>query len=215
MADSDDTTTLPALSRRNLLGGATILPIGAADARPRGTRSDPVLDLFREWRALDAELDAWQDDWQKKEGVLLRTVGMPRVLVPVPGRAEPVSACEPAEIDELLEDLPGTDELRQKLHREFAAHRRRWEIAAAAIGLGPVEERVNQAWDRWDTLTETVWQVPAGTLAGVAAKLAMLLSIGQSRSDDDEFPWPPLRCILADLRRLANVPVSLDMTQRR
>ncbi|WP_026871771.1 hypothetical protein [Inquilinus limosus] len=41
------------------------------------------------------------------------------MLVPVPGQAEPVSACEPAEIDELLEYLPGTEELRQRLHREF------------------------------------------------------------------------------------------------
>lgn len=210
MADSDDTTTLPALSRRDLLGGATVIPIGTADARRRGANSDPVLDLFREWRALDTELDAWQDDWQKKECVLLRTVGMPRVLVPVPGKAEPVSACEPAEIDGLLEDVPGTEELRQRLHREFAAHRRRWEIAAAAIGLGPVEEHVNRAWDRWDTLTETIWQTPAGSVAGVAAKLAMVLSAGQSRSDDGEFPWPPLRSAFADLQRLANVPVSLD-----
>jgi len=210
MADTDHTTTLPALSRRALLGGATVLPIGTADARPRGASSDPVLGLFQEWRTLDAELDAWQDDWQKKEGVLLRTVGIPRVLVPVPGKAEPVSACEPAEIDELLEDVPGTEELRQRLHREFEAHRRRWEIAAAAIGLGPVEERVNLAWDRWDSLTETIWQTPAGSLAGIAAKLAMVLSAGQSRSDDDEFPWPPLRSVLADLQRLANVPVSLD-----
>ncbi|MGK9171589.1 hypothetical protein KXR53_35260 [Inquilinus limosus] len=208
MADSDNTTTLPALSRRDLLGGATVLPIGAADARRRGAAPDPVLDFFQEWRALHAELDAWQDDWQKKEGVLLRTVGMPRVLVPVPGEAEPVSACEPAEIDELLEDLPGTDELRQRLHREFMAHRRRWEMAAAAIGLGPVEERVNQAWDRWDALTETVWQVPAGSLAGVAAKLAMVLSIGQSRCDDEEFPWPPLRSILVDLQRIGKLPDS-------
>jgi hypothetical protein len=210
MADPDHSTTLPALSRRGLLGGATVLPIGVADARRRGASSDPVLDLFQEWRTLDAELDAWQDDWQKKEGVLLRTVGIPRVLVPVPGQAEPVSACEPDEIDELLENLPGTEELRQKLHREFAAHRRRWEIAAAAIGLGPVEERVNLAWDRWDTLTETIWQTPAGSLAGVAAKLAMVLSAGQSRSDDDEFPWPPLRSVFADLQRLVNVRVSLD-----
>ncbi len=110
--------------------------------------------------------------------------------------------------------MPGTEELRQKLHREFAAHRRRWEIAAGAIGLGPVEERVNHAWDRWDTLTETVWQVPAGSLAGVAAKLAMVLSIGQSRSDDDEFPWPPLRSVLADLQRLGKLPDSVVSTSR-
>jgi len=213
MADSDDTTTLPALSRRDLLGGASILPIGAADALRRGS-SDPVLDLFQEWRALDAELDIWQDDWQKKEGVLLRTVGMPRVLVPIPGAADPVSASEPAEIDELLEDLPGTEELRQRLHREFAAHRRRWEMAAAAIGLGPVEERVNLAWDRWEALTETVWQVPADSLAGVAAKLAMVLSMGQSRSDDGEFPWPPLRSVLADLQRLGKLPDSVVSTSR-
>ncbi|WP_342234471.1 hypothetical protein [Inquilinus sp. OTU3971] len=212
MADDHDSTTPSTLSRRALLGGATILPIGAADVRRRGASSDPVLDLFQEWRALHAELDAWQDDWQKKEGVLLRTVGMPRVQVPVPGQAEPVSACEPAEIDELLEDLPGTEELRQRLHREFAAHRRRWEIAAAAIGLGPVEERVDLAWDRWEALTEAVWQVPAGSLAGVAAKLAMVLSMGQSRCDDEEFPWPPLRFVLADLQRLGRLPDSAAST---
>ncbi len=117
----------------------------AAGARRTATASDPVPDLWQEWRALHAELDAWQDDRQKKEGVLPRTVGMPRVLVPVPGQAEPVSACEPAEIDELLEDLPGTEALRQRLHREFAAHRRRWEIAAGRSGSGPVDERVNTA----------------------------------------------------------------------
>jgi hypothetical protein len=44
-ADSDHTTTLPALSRRDLLGGAAVLPIGTADARRRGSASDPVLDL--------------------------------------------------------------------------------------------------------------------------------------------------------------------------
>lgn len=210
MADSDDSMTLPALSRRALLGGATILPIGAADAWRHGN-SDPVLDLWQEWRALDAELDTWQDDWQRKEGVLLRTVGMPRVLVPVPGEAEPVSACEPAEIDELLEDVPGTEALRERLHREFAAHRRRWEMVAAAIGLGPVEERINVAWDRWEALTEGVWQTPARSLAGVAAKLAMVLSIGQSRSDDEEFPWPPLRSVLGDLRRFADLPHDLEL----
>ncbi|WP_052120429.1 hypothetical protein [Inquilinus limosus] len=209
MADSDDSTTLPALSRRALLGGATILPIGAADAGLHRGSSDPVLDLWQEWRALDAELDAWQDDWQRKEGVLLRTVGMPRVLVPVPGRAEPVSACEPAEIDELLEDEAGTEALRERLHREFAAHRRRWETAAAAIGLGPVEARINLAWDRWEALMGSVWQTPARSLAGIAAKLSMVLSIGQSRSDDEEFPWPPLRSVLADLRRFAGLPHDL------
>ncbi len=94
------------------------------------------------------------------------------------------------------------------------AHPRRWEIAAGAIGLGPVEERVNYAWDRWDAFTETVWQVPAGSLAGVAAKLAMVLSIGQSRSDDDEFPWPPLRLVLADIQRLGKLPDSVVSTSR-
>ncbi|MGK9171548.1 hypothetical protein KXR53_35020 [Inquilinus limosus] len=208
MADSDDSTTLPALSRRALLGGATILPIGAADSCSHGGSSDPVLSLWTEWRAVHAELDAWQDDWQRKEGVLLRTVGMPRVLVPVPG-AEPVSACEPAEIDELLEDVPGTEALRERLHREFAAHRRRWETAAAAIGLGPVEERINLAWDRWEALTEGVWRTPARSPAGIAAKLSMVLAIGQSRSDDEEFPWPPLRSVLADLQRFASLPPDL------
>ncbi|MGK9235797.1 hypothetical protein KXS07_29050 [Inquilinus limosus] len=211
MADSDDNTTLPALSRRALLGGATILPIGAADSGCRGGNSDPVLDLWQEWRAVHAELDAWQDDWQRKEGVLLRTVGMPRVLVSVPGQTEPVSACEPAEIDELLEGVPGTEALRETLHREFAAHRRRWETAAAAIGLGPVEERINLAWDCWEALTESVWQTPARSLAGIAAKLSMVLSIGQSRSDDEEFPWPPLRSVLADLRRFADLPHDREL----
>jgi hypothetical protein len=209
MADSDDSTHLSALSRRALLGGATVVPLGAAQSRDLNVISDPVLGLWTEWRAVHAELDAWQDDWQRKEGILLRTVGMPRVLVLVPGQTEPVSACEPAEIDELLEDVPGTEALRERLHREFAAHRRRWEMAAAAIGLGPVEERINVAWDRWEALTEGAWQTPARSLAGIAAKLSMVLAIGQSRSDDEEFPWPPLRSVLADLRRFVDLPHDL------
>lgn len=210
MADSDD-KHLSTLSRRALLGGATVVPLGRAHSRDLSAISDPVLDLWTEWQAVHAELDAWQDHWQRKEGVLLRTVGMPRVLVPVPGRSEPVSACEPAEIDELLDDVPGTEALRERLHREFEAHRRRWEMAAAAIGLGPVEERINFAWDRWEALTEGVWQTPARSLAGIAAKLSMVLSIGQSRCDDEEFPWPPLRSVFADLQRFANLPQDVEL----
>jgi len=87
-------------------------------------------------------------------------------------------------------------------------------MAASAIGLGQVEERVDLAWDRWDALTETIWQTRAGSLAGAAAKLAMVLSAGQSRFDDDEFPWPPLRSVLADLQRIGKLPDSVVSTSR-
>jgi hypothetical protein len=80
----------------------------------------------------------------------------------------------------------------------------------AAIGLGPVEERINVAWDRWEAPTEGVWQTQARSLTGIAAKLSMLLAIGQSRSDDEEFPWPPLRSVFADLRRFADLPHDLE-----
>ncbi|OWJ68766.1 hypothetical protein BWR60_03190 [Inquilinus limosus] len=101
----------------------------------------------------------------------------------------------------------GTEELRQRLHREFEAHRRCWEMAAGATGLGQVE-------DRWDALTETIWQARAASLAGAAAKLAMVLSASQSRSDDDEFPWPPLPSVVADLQRLGKLPDSMVSTSR-
>ena len=54
-------------------------------------------------------------------------------------------------------------------------------------------------------LLEQFSETPAASLAGVAAKLGVVLTEGQPSEDDAEFPWPQLRSVLEDIVRLGRL----------
>lgn len=192
-----------ALTRRAVLAAAIASPL-----TPDLSRGpvDPVLALWQDWREAHADAEAWRFKWQKLEALLFRTVGFPRVAVPLPGEASSVYVIDHEEIDDLLGDRAETAALRARLHAELTSHRERWEAAAAAVQFAGIEAQHDAADARATTVSETIFKTPAGSIAGVSAKLALIITLGQPSSCDEEFPWPHLRSVLSDIRRLAAMP---------
>ena len=112
-------------------------------------------------------------------------------------------------IDDLLGCTNETRALRKQLHADLAAHQARWDAAAEVLGLGDLNERQDAAHQRAEAVAEPLLKAPARSLAGVAAKLTLILELGQPSPQEQEFPWPQLRSALADLRRLASIPALL------
>lgn len=209
MAKSKDSTSPSSLTRRTLLAGAAAAPLAPApvfsESLTGGCERDPVLALWQQWREAQAEAEAWRVRWQKLERLLFRTVGFPRVAVPAPGdRATYV--IDHDDIEDLLGDAAETAALRERLHANLASHQARWDAAATSVQFAAVEVQYDAADVRAEALSDTISRTPAGSVAGVAAKLALVVAFGQPSEHDDQFPWPHLRSALADLHRLAASP---------
>ena len=211
MAEAKDTTSPSLSSRRVLLAGgaiALLTPAMPSPALPVPGEPDPVLARWRDWHALNAEAESHFTAWQKVESLLFRTIGFPKVTVPRPGEGS-VQVMDDESIDDLVGTAPETEALRARLHADLAARQARWQEAAAACGLDALEERQDEAYRRAEAMAGPVFAAPAGSLAGVAAKLTLVLQLGQPGPRDQDFPWPQLRSALADLQRLARLPPLL------
>ena len=181
MAEADNTTAPSPTSRRALLAGgaaALLAPAIPSHALPVPGEPDPVLARWRDWHALNTEAELHFIAWQKTESLLLRTIGFPKVTVPRPG-ADPVQATDDEEIDDLVGTASETQALRAGLHADLAARQARWQEAAAALGLEALEQRQDAAYRRAEAMAGPVFEAPAGSLAGIAAKLAHILHLGQ------------------------------------
>jgi hypothetical protein len=210
MAEAKNTTSPSIIDRRALLAGGGALLV-APKAPPRGAsapeRPDPVLALWQDWRKLYAEAEIHCRRWQQVESLLFRTVGFPSVRVDVPG-GESFQAQDHRSIEDLLGRAPETRARRNRLHAKLRAHRRRWEAAAAALRLDELDRRQEAAYREAEAMVGPLFEAPAGTLAGVAAKLTLVLRLGEPSPRAPEFPWPQLRSALADLQRLAKLPAA-------
>ncbi len=210
MAKADDSTNPPTLTRRTLfLAGAAITPATLTPMFLHGATSgqepDPILALWQEWWNTDAEAAAFDKKWFRLEEALYRTPGPVRLALPSLDE-EIEYATEHGDIEDHLGDEPETAAQRNRLHAELVALQARWDEAAAAIGFDDVAAKREAAEARAKELREAIFQTPAQNLAGVAAKLALVVVYGQPGPDYDEFPWPELRGVLGDFRRLAAIP---------
>ncbi len=210
MAKAKDTTSPPSISRRKVFAGVAAVPLMPDPALSRGQtcqgETDPVLTLWQEWRQADAEAEARYAKWQKLELQLFKTVGSPCVPVPTADDEFTIYVINHDGIEDLLGDAPETAAMREHLHASLASHQARWDNAAAAIEFDTVAAQYRAADERAEALREKIFKTPARTPAGIAAKLALVVATGQSLAElaeVDEFPWLPLRCVLADLLGLA------------
>ena len=88
------------------------------------------------------------------------------------------------------------------LHAELAARRTRWDAAAEALGFDEANRQELEAWREQEEAVRAVFRVRAATLAGVEAKLALMIQLCATFSDDPDFPLPQLRSTLADVKYL-------------
>jgi hypothetical protein len=93
--------------------------------------------------------------------------------------------------------------LRTRLHADLAAQKTRWDTEADAIGLVKVDRQEMLAWERRETLAFRAFSLPALDLTGIITKLTLILRMGEARESDDQFPWPQIDSVIADLQRLA------------
>jgi hypothetical protein len=204
MMDSENSMSLPVVSRRKLLAGIASAPalpsFNSAIESPEV--SDPVLPLWREWQRLHACASALCQRWQAIEGQLLQKVGFPQVFIPSSDDGRRICAQSHSEIDQAVAAGDCSPEVGAALHVEFADRRTRWDAEAGALGLDEANQQELEAWRREEEAVRTIFQTPAATLAGVETKLDLMLHLSSVFSDDAEFPLPQVRSTIADVKRL-------------
>jgi hypothetical protein len=211
MGDSDNSRTLPIVTRRKLLAGTATAAMtqfvhtkssAAASMLKEEDISDPLLILWQHWRVAHFETMRLCQEQQRLETRLMAEVGFPLVKITAPGQGEPFYVFTMESIDGWLGDHSESANERARAKAELAASQARWDEADRRIGYSPVREAEILAAKREDQLVEALWATPAQSLAGVAAKLDAVLCNGQPCDDSDEFPWPQLRSLLSDIIRL-------------
>lgn len=196
MADFDHNTSPRGVTRRAVLGSSAALPLASAPRRRQPL--DPAVDLWERWRRVHGEVVKLTRKWQRLETRLAREIGFPAVELLLPGQPLPLRVTQADEITRWL----GETEKAKALVDQLAKHRERWDAAREALGMDELADDLDEAQEVEQALTEALAATPAASLSGVAAKLAMIVHMGEPSPDDEEFPWPELRSIITDLAQL-------------
>jgi hypothetical protein len=210
MADSDNSTTPPRVTRRRLLGATAIAILGwernalAGTTPVGGVLSDPALAIWREWYNAHEVSERLCDQSAHLERTLVETIGYPCVTVRLPG-GEDVTVHSIGALREVLDDDADVDEVRAKAEARLAAHQARWDAAERRIGYSSVTDAERKAADRADDLLYALAAAPATSLTGVAAKLNAVLLEGEVREGGAEFPWPQIRSAFDDVMRIGQL----------
>ncbi len=163
MADSEDSTTLPAISWRAILRGTGALPSGKTTG---GAPSDPALQLWRNWQANHTEVVALTRQWQRIEKKLIHSVGIPEVAIRLSGEEEPKIAQSVDEIEDLVANEPAIE--REALIAAFDERQKRWNEAAATLGFDAVDAELRTALGKERDFVASVPKTKASSLPGVA-----------------------------------------------
>ena len=205
MVDSENSTSRPLVSRRKVLTGAATVPLFPAAA----SRSQwlieappPIESRWQEWQRLHARATSLCHRWQEIETRLMRTIGVPQVLITSPDNLPGIRALSHAEIDRALKTVPRSAECAAALHTDFARHQARWDTEAARLGFEELKQQEAEAWSQEAAASDAIFRAPATTLAGIEIKIALIVELFSTGSDDPEPPWPQLRSTLADVKRL-------------
>ncbi|MER9344050.1 hypothetical protein NKI41_25225 [Mesorhizobium sp. M0601] len=225
MGDSDNTTSLPFVTRRQVLAGGMIASTALMlekstftgnAAATNVSLSDPALALWREWQTAHRLTERLCRRQQRLETRLVESVGFPCVTVRV-SEGEDVTVHSIEALNELLGRRPDMAALRQKAEAGLTAHQARWDEAAEETGYIAALRAERKAGDRAEDLLEAFSMTPATTLAGVAGKLDAVLREGEPWEECSEFPWSQIRSALSDLVRIAQpaMPEQFFADERR
>jgi hypothetical protein len=172
MADSDNTTTLPFVTRRRkkrIVVFNHSVPGGRAGARDVSEAGDPAIAAARLWRGAQARTLTLCRRQQRLETTLMRAVGSP---------------------------------LAAGAANEAEARAARWRHMDRELGYSRAKNAEERAAQVAEQLLEKLARTPAQSIGGVIAKLDVVLREGRTHDPSSGFPWAQLRSVLADLRRL-------------
>ncbi|MBB3458788.1 hypothetical protein FHT86_007114 [Rhizobium sp. BK313] len=161
-------------------------------------REGPAYALWWEWYSAHHEVSRLGRIQARLETKLLSMTDSPRVELLIAGRENPVAVRTEQEVDRWLagESLAAA---RVSAKAQLIARRNAWEAADAEVGFSAAKRAEAQAMAHDEDVASRLWRSQADSTIGVIGKMHALLTIGQPSPDTDEFPWPQLRLILADL----------------
>ncbi|WP_292156371.1 hypothetical protein [Mesorhizobium sp.] len=207
MGDSDNTTTLPFVTRRRVLAGTAIAIAGwqpkafARNDLEPDQSADPAVAVWRKWQTAQEQTERLCRQQQRLERKLAETVGFPCATVLLRD-GETVTLHSREALRQVLDLGPEDVAMRVKAEADFAAHQTRWDAADREIGYSAALHAECEAADRAEDMLEMLSETPAASLAGVAAKLDAVLREGEASEDGNEFPWPQIRSTLDDVIRI-------------
>jgi hypothetical protein len=208
MADSEISTTLPVVSRRRMISTtfaastAPFLPDGGAAKAMPSEPLDPAILAWRQWQVAHRKSLALCRKQQLLETRLHRAVGMPDTLIVPQGGNKPIRVLSSRQLDDLVDTQSVSASQRLEILSKLKAHQERWKEADGSLGYSAALQHEAQAAKIEQQLAEVLWSTPSTSLAGIKAKIEALIATGQWREECEELPWPQIRSVLADLRRL-------------
>lgn len=216
MADSDNSRTLPVVTRRRLLStsatrlAAQVANVYAAlhpeNGRPEG--GDPTLMLWEEWRAAHDQVEKFCRKQQRLETALIAAVGFPHVDITLPDQDCVVAAFTMEEIDHQFGDASENAEAKRQAKATLAEQQAAWDELDDRMGYSRAKQAEEKAVAMREERLNDLFSKPARSVAGVAAKLHAVLAMGED-SPGDEFPWPQIRVGMTDLLSLASRPSGI------
>ncbi|QOF75032.1 hypothetical protein IG197_31425 (plasmid) [Aminobacter sp. SR38] len=189
MADSDNTTALPFVTRGGRRKSCAVddeaegdssvgvRPAEKIAARLLGT-IDPCVVLLQEW-----------EQAHHMAVVLCRLQQRLEIRI-----RNALQASEPrvgAEKDQQSASQP-------------ADHQSRWNELDQEFGYSRARAAETQAVEAEEEILDAVAATPAQSLAGVIAKLKIIAGGGENMGDTSAFPWPQIQSVLADLQALGD-----------
>ncbi|MCM2477304.1 hypothetical protein HGO38_28030 [Rhizobium sp. CG5] len=206
MADSDNSRTLPVVTRRRLLSTSAAwlaAQVGDGNAafhsendRPDG--GDQTLMLWQEWRVAHEQVEKLCRKQQRLETALITAVGFPHVDIPVPDQDCVVSVFTMEEIDRRFGDAPENAEGKALAKATLAERQAAWNALDERVGYSRAKLAEQEAFAMRAERLNDLFSQPAHSVSGAAAKLHAVLAMGED-NPGDEFPWPQIRAVIADL----------------
>lgn len=202
MTDSENSTTLSDVSRRNLLAIAAATPLSALSPSRLPEANDPVLALWHERQRLHAQAVGLCRRWGELEDHLIKEIGFPKVLLPCTETAVETVAFSHDDIDRACATGKLSADSQANLHAQLSAHQALWDREGCRTGFFEADRRQLEAWKKEAHATRTIFATPATTLTGIRMKIALMVQLCRTGCEDPDFPLPQLRSTLADIERL-------------
>jgi hypothetical protein len=161
--------------------------------------SDPVLSKAKAWREAYGEHMRWSREQARLETELVRRVGFPGIDIEVPGKPTPAFVQDLTTLHQLLGKGPAARAAEHQLRIALRA----WKAEAKRSGFVDAKQREKETGLVAERLAKDALTTEAGTLEGAIAKLDILLEAEAPGPEVSEDPWPSLRLLVLDLRRLA------------
>lgn len=224
MADSDNSRTLPAITRRkenpkhgtseNLphnIDRRNLLPITArllsrlvAERGDHGRSSGPtpVRKMWPRWYACHQQRMRVTRLREKLEKQLLEeSGGLPVVTLLNAGTYGVVEVRSFADINRMAPELDA--QLLSQVRAELRSRRRRWKEADRRLGYGETVALEQELAERAGIAGRVMSITRPSSLTEVTAKLHCLIVTHDANLKLEDTPWPELRTMLKDLIRIA------------